>query len=281
MDGDSSMKIYQPRTSLKGRFPFRLGTTSYIIPDEIIPNLHYLVQQVDDVELVLFESDEFSNMPEPSDVQTMRKLADSYGLTYTVHLPLDIRLGSADEAERSASVQKCQRVIDRMAPLDPFAWVLHLHGDQRGTTPSVNVPVWLAQNARSVEEIIQTTGSARAICVETLDYDYQLVAELIESFDLAVCLDIGHLVLNQYSVSTHLDRWLERTRVVHLHGVRQEQDHVDISHLESATLDELISRLSQPCPVNRVVTLEVFGETEFADSINVLENRLNRSFRPL
>jgi hypothetical protein len=48
---------------MKGTFPFRLGTSSYIIPDEILPNIQYLKDLVDDVEIVLFESDEYSNIP--------------------------------------------------------------------------------------------------------------------------------------------------------------------------------------------------------------------------
>jgi len=44
--------------------PFRIGTTSYIIPDEIIPNVRFLAARVEDVELVLFEADEgMNNLP--------------------------------------------------------------------------------------------------------------------------------------------------------------------------------------------------------------------------
>ena len=44
----------------------------------------------------------------------MRRIGEEAGLSYTVHLPLDTRLGSADEKERVASVGKCKRVIERM-----------------------------------------------------------------------------------------------------------------------------------------------------------------------
>ena len=40
---------------------FRLGTTSYIIPDEILPNVRFLAGKVQDVELVLFEVDDGQN----------------------------------------------------------------------------------------------------------------------------------------------------------------------------------------------------------------------------
>ena len=87
-------------TPLKGRFPFRLGTSSYIIPADIIPNVEYLADKVDDVELVLFESDEISNIPDAGTVETLANLAARHGLSYTVHLPLDAPLGHADEPVR-------------------------------------------------------------------------------------------------------------------------------------------------------------------------------------
>ena len=40
--------------------PFRIGTTSYIIPDDILPNVRFLAGRVKDVELVLFDIDEKS-----------------------------------------------------------------------------------------------------------------------------------------------------------------------------------------------------------------------------
>ena len=39
-------------TRANSGLPFRLGTTSYIIPDEIVPNVQFLGPLVDDVELV-------------------------------------------------------------------------------------------------------------------------------------------------------------------------------------------------------------------------------------
>ena len=74
--------------------------------------------------------------------------AETHGLSYTVHLPLDTALGSADEADRTASVGKCRRVIERMARLEPFGYILHLEGDHRGRAPSDDIPRWRANLVR-------------------------------------------------------------------------------------------------------------------------------------
>ena len=76
---------------------FRIGTTSYIIPADILPNVEYLAPLVDDVQLVLFETDEHgSNLPDATLRQRLADLAAQYGITYTVHLPLDLRLGDTN-----------------------------------------------------------------------------------------------------------------------------------------------------------------------------------------
>jgi tetraacyldisaccharide-1-P 4'-kinase len=76
---------------------FRVGTTSYILPDDILPNVEYLAPRVDDVELVLFETDEHGgNLPDGALRDRLSALAAAHALTYTVHLPLDLRLGTVD-----------------------------------------------------------------------------------------------------------------------------------------------------------------------------------------
>ncbi|MRR17452.1 MAG: sugar phosphate isomerase/epimerase, partial [Deltaproteobacteria bacterium] len=109
-------------------YPFRLGTTSYIIPDDIIPNVRYLAGQVQDVEIVLFEVDDGSNnLPRKEQISELAAIAADHDLTYTVHLPLDLRLAD-DGSSRHASLSKARRVIERTLALDPWAYVLHLDG---------------------------------------------------------------------------------------------------------------------------------------------------------
>ena len=81
---------------LKRSFPFRLATTSYILPAEIVPNIRYLGQYFDEIELVLFESGRESNLPTPGDIREMARLASDLDLTYNVHLPADLFFGDPD-----------------------------------------------------------------------------------------------------------------------------------------------------------------------------------------
>ena len=107
---------------------FRIGTTSYIIPADIRPNVEYLAPLVDDVELVLFEADEYgSNLPDAALCRRLNEIALAHDLTYTVHLPLDLRLGD-EGALGHISLAKAERVIAATHDLAPFAYVVHLDG---------------------------------------------------------------------------------------------------------------------------------------------------------
>ena len=114
------------------RFPFRLGTTSYIFPADLITNARSLAEQVHDVELVLFESEDASNLPNEETLHTLQAIARDTGLSYTVHFPLSVYLGSPDPFVRKQSIQTCLRVYNLCQPLAPFAYILHFHGERRG-----------------------------------------------------------------------------------------------------------------------------------------------------
>ncbi|MBM3497087.1 MAG: sugar phosphate isomerase/epimerase [Armatimonadetes bacterium] len=253
--------------------PFRLGTTSYILPDEIIPNVEFLGPRVDDIELVLFESDELSNLPDPRTVGRLRELAATHGLTYTVHLPLDADLGDVEEAARRRSVAKCERVIDRLAPVSPVAYLVHFHEDLSPAPAPRPAPEWLAALRRSMEDLLERVADPELLCVETLSYPFGWVDAIVAEMGASICLDVGHVLLAGERVEAYLDRYLPRTRVVHLHGLREGQDHRDLGGLPEGLLSLLLTRLaSDPLP-ERVVTLEVFNRADFEASLAILEGR--------
>ncbi len=263
--------------SVKGRFPFRVGTSSYIIPDDILPNVTALAPLVDDVELLLFEIPEMSNIPSETSVQTLRRLATEHDLSYTVHLPLDMALGHSDDDGRTASIDACRRMISATTGLAPFAYLLHVDAfdtRSRAPTPAPDVASWHDNVCRSIEDLLRTGVRSRDLCVETLAYRFEHVAPIVESFDLGVCLDIGHVLLYGYDLEQHLDDYLPRTRVVHAHGICNGTDHYGLDHLSPAALDRIIDALAHEPDTERVFTVEVFAQDRFEVSMRVLDARL-------
>lgn len=253
----------------------RIGTTSYIIPADILPNLNILKDIVEDVELVLFESDAFSNLPAASDVREMGRIADDAGLTFTVHLPLDAYPGAENENERKQSANKWLRVMDLMAPLSPFGWVVHLNdppndppGEKGGENPSWDH--WLEQCGKTIDALISRT-KPELLCVETLSYDFGGVLPLVMEKNCSICIDIGHLVLAGRDIPAILDAWLPHTRIIHLHGVNSAgKDHVDIGHLDPGLLDGILAAIKADRSVPRVLTLEIFSREELERALSTL-----------
>ncbi len=253
--------------------PFRVGTTSYIIPDDILPNVRYLAGKIRDVELVLFELDDGqSNLPGPALISQLNELAEAHDLTYTVHLPLDLRLG-ADGDEQHISLIKARRVIDATRELNPWAYVLHLDGREvrQGADPAALLR-WQDQSVRALEIASGWAGNPQKLAVENLEsYPLDFLEPVLERISVSRCVDIGHLWLDHHDAVSYLEHALPRTRVIHLHGIA-ERDHKSLSHIPLAQREPVLHYLAEH--YQGVMTLEVFSEEDFQGSLAAMAESL-------
>jgi len=258
------------------QFPFRLGTTSYILPDDILPNVRWLAGQVQDVELVLFELDDgYSNLPNAEVVDELSKLAVQHDLSYTVHLPLDLRLGAAGELQHESLI-KAQKVIACTSPLNPYAYVLHLDGREvHSGVSAAEMSRWQIQAVQALEIVAGWAGGEGLLAVENLEgYPLDFLDTVLERIGVSCCIDVGHLWLEHYDPLPFLVRWLDRARVIHLHGY-SERDHRSLSFVPAEELDAVLAML---CGSYRgVVTVEVFGEEDFRQSLATLWTWINKA----
>lgn len=255
--------------------PFRLGTSSYIIPADILPNARYLAGKVRDIELILFEvDDEQNNLPTSEVISELIKLADLYDLTYTVHLPLDLKLG-ADGSEQDISLIKAHKVIELTNRLSPWAYVLHLEGKEVRDSKDPDVLLhWQDQAVRALEIVSEWAGGSEKLAVENLEhYPPDFIQPVLDRIPVSRCVDIGHLWLDGVPIMPYLKKALPRTRVIHMHGIG-ERDHSSISHVDPQELDELFQTLRKD--YRGVLTLEIFSEPNFLSSIETIKQSLKR-----
>jgi sugar phosphate isomerase/epimerase len=255
---------------------FRIGTTSYIIPDDILPNVEYLAPMVDDVELVLFESDESgSNLPDDATIMRLIELGTAHNLTYTVHLPLDLRMGDGGEATH-ISLRKAQRVIEATARLDPYAYVLHLDGRALLGPPDVQaLGLWQENAARALEVLYSRMERPDRLCVENLEaWDPDAFAPIVSAHPVGRTIDVGHFWLQGANPMEHLERWLDRARVIHIHGIAA-RDHASLAHVPPAALDPVIDLLARR--FTGVVTVEVFNQEDLLSSLDAMRGSLERA----
>ena len=255
-------------------YPFRLGTTSYIIPADILPNAYYLAGKVRDIELVLFEVDDGpNNLPSAEVIRGLLRIAQQHDMTYTIHLPLDLKLGNHG-SQQDQSLVKAKRVIDCARALDPWAYVLHLDGRSvRTSTNAELIKGWQDQSVRALEIVSEWAGSPDKLAVENLEtYPLDFIQPVLERIPVSRCVDIGHLWLDGHDPVPYLSTALPRTRVVHLHGIA-ERDHRSLSFMGQEKVREVFHELI--CAnYEGVLTLEMFSEEDFLSSLEVIENLL-------
>jgi adenosyl cobinamide kinase/adenosyl cobinamide phosphate guanylyltransferase/sugar phosphate isomerase/epimerase len=265
--------------------PFRLGTTSYIVPDEILPNVRYLAGKVRDIELVLFEVDEdeggsqpYNNLPTQQVVDELNRLAGLYDLTYTVHLPLDLKL-AADGSAQDQSLVKAKRVIEATRQLNPWAYVLHLDGREvRHSTDPTLLKNWQDQAVRALEIVAAWAGGPEKLAVENLEgYPPDFNQPVLDRIPVSRCVDIGHLWLDGVPVLPYLEKTLPRTRVIHIHGIG-ERDHASLRHVPAAELEAVLQKISSD--YRGVLTLEIFCEPDFISSLEAVQQTLGQNSSP-
>jgi sugar phosphate isomerase/epimerase len=254
--------------SYRGFFPFKLGTTSYIYPDSILPNVSRLGPFLDEIELVIFESHGQDNYPTEAELEGLVDLSRSQGVGYNIHLPIDIYLGDRSEETRRKGVSIVTKVIERTLCLKPSFYTLHL--DRRNETggEEADMERWRTRIIRSMEEILKTGIEPSRVSVETLGYPFEWTEDVVNKFDCSICLDIGHILLCKQDLGLYWRNYRSRTSIIHLHGFRDGIDHISIGNLERAHLDSILSCLRD---FEGVLSIEVFSLEDLKESLEILE----------
>lgn len=252
--------------SYKGAYPFKLGTTSFIYPDHITPNIKMLGPYLDEIELLFFESQPAS-MPSRQEIEEIRQLAKDFDLTYNMHLPLDISLGASDPSKRLTALKTIKQIIDLTIPLAPSTCTLHLPYDEAGFE-SEQIKRWQELIRQSLEQLIAAGIEAESISIENLDYPLEWVEKIINDFNLAVCIDLGHLIVNQFDIQAAFNRYYQKTVIIHLYGAESRHDHLSLDKLSPVNTDIVMPILKQ---FKGVVSLEVFSYDRLVSSLNFLE----------
>ncbi len=266
---------YQPNSypsltkSYKGSFPFKICTTSFIYPDHYIPNVKMLGPCLDEIELLLFESRGTDALPSRTVIAELCRLAGEFDLSYNVHLPTDIALSDRDPAEQQHAVETMIRVMELVRPLDASALILHVPFGENSYDESV-VANWRDRVYQNLEIILSAVENNNIIAVETLDYPLDLLEDLIVDLDLAICLDLGHLMVYDCDLLEVFNKYGFKTSVLHLHGVENDRDHLALDRLSETSASSVLQILKR---FTGVVSLEVFSFEALNSSFKFIENR--------
>ena len=249
-------------------YPFRLGCTSYVFPDHILPNVEFMAEKVDDIELVLFESEDYSNLPDSYTVKSMQDIAEEKDTTFSIHFPIDRQAGANTAVERERFLSSVLKIIKLTKTLPISGYLLHFEGLTSIKQPEIDR--WKAAIHAFCDALLQKSSvDPSLICVENLSYSPDLHYDTVTKYGFSHCIDLGHLWLNSLIWEDHITNVLETTRIIHLHGVDGIKDH---QSLEKHSQRNQLQRLKQLFSAYKgVITLEVFGEQDTFSSLSFFE----------
>jgi len=254
-------------------FPFKLATTSYIYPDQIIPNVTTLAPFLDEVELVLFESGGQDNLPDDVQLRALINFSLHQEIKFNVHLPIDIFLGDKDEEVRSRGISIVKKVIKRTRCLSPSLYTLHFDLRNCNGREETDIETWQRHMIQSGKEILKDGIESNRISIETLGYPFEWIEGIVKELGFSICLDIGHILIYRQDLSLYLGKYLPYTSIIHLHGFQNGIDHLGIDKLNERTVDLILSHLHH---FKGILSIEVFSFDDLKRSLQILEKEWTR-----
>ena len=252
--------------SYKGVYPFKLCTPSFIYPDHYVPNVELLGPFVDEIELLLFESAPADSLLSSQEINALSRLSPELDLTYNIHLPTDISIGDPDPVKQQQAVDALIRVVERVAPIHPTTYTLHVpYDDNLGDKDKIKR--WQEIVHRNLVKIL-ATGVGDLISIETLDYPFDIIETIISDLNMSICLDLGHLIVHGEDLKRVSDKYLDKTSIIHLHGVADRKDHLALDRLPKPLVTPVFEILDQ---FSGSVSLEVFSFENLNTSLAFLE----------
>ncbi len=178
-------------------------------------------------DLMLFFPQAFSS---PS-IEKLSQLKVEKDLQYTVHLPLwSVEPSTLLQPVRAGSASVLIDVIKATLPLHPQRYVLHATGALAAEFANMRLPdagktlilkQFQANAMQTIREVFEATGiESRALCIETIEFPFDLTYEIAEELDTSICLDTGHVMVGfsgNVELFEVLERVLPRLGEIHLH----------------------------------------------------------------
>jgi len=244
---------------------FKLGTTSFIVPDHIIPNIKKLGPFFDEIELLVFESQPNEVLPSKDDIKELLHLSQKHDLTFNIHLPIDVSITHQLAKNRLKAGDVILKVMELFAPLMQTTYTLHLDMQKdinikKSIADQSLIKKWQDRVRQGLETFLPQVPNPEIISIETLDYPFDFVESFIEEFNLSVCLDAGHQIKYGYNLLQTFEKYKSKISIIHLHGVDFSQskikDHTSLDKLPEQYKNQVTTILND---YSDVVSLEVFN----------------------
>jgi hypothetical protein len=231
--------------------PWKIAAPSFIWPTRVGENCRLLAPLVQEVGIVLFETQgslEYTQKDLPLELKDL-------GLDYHVHLPLDLPW------EQGSSVLNAQvkGILEKIAFLNPWGYVLHPPPELHDFKDFLRA--WRGWGLDS-----------SALLLENIEgHDLSPLWKEVEEQKCSICLDLGHLlVYEQEKILEYPNLW-PKVQLLHIYAPSGGHKHHSLAKLDSygqKVLQRILNSVKKDC----TVLLEVFGPEDLRESLQAFHS---------
>jgi sugar phosphate isomerase/epimerase len=263
--------------------PFRIGAPSIVFGKNLLENVDRLAGRVDHIEILLFHTPTLHNFPSPAQIKAVKTMGDGEGLSFSVHLPASLEIAARHREKRQKSVGMVAELINLTNELNPTGHILHIPvtpptltavpGQYFNANDRNRFDGWSQRAMDSLVTIQSRIDASNRILVENINYSPRFLEIFWKSGMCCFCLDMGHLVLGGESVSEIMGHFMPVVKEIHLHGVREDEEHLSLTVLPRARLSRWVNLLLD-ADFRGIVNLEVFTSEDLQTSLDMLLNMM-------
>lgn len=244
--------------------PFRVAAPSFVVPDTVSGNAHFLAPYFQEIAILLFQTKACLDYDATDLSPELAKL----DMDWHVHLPLDLEWGHDSHTDIEQAWEAIHGLVKKVDYLKPVSYVLH--------------PPRLPEQLIPLASRFKGMGIAPS-CVllenveETDLAEYYAIARQ-EGFRF--CLDLGHvLAYNQAHILALPELW-EYVDMLHVCAPGLKGRHESLSQLcatgKNMLQEWLVLWLQTPnSQRRRCLTLEIFNEHKLWESVQLLATWLD------
>jgi adenosylcobinamide kinase/adenosylcobinamide-phosphate guanylyltransferase len=219
-------KVSQDISKKEQVFPFKISAPSYLLPSGYIENVTYLMDKVDDIQLLIFDALKEDPLLKEESLTTLEYLAKDSGITYSVHMPVKPELTAGFKERLEAS----NFIIETLNRLNISSYTFHYDlpdGVKWGKAAKDEIQSIEAAYIKFFRALKEKFPGVD-LSLENTETPLSALDRVISECGISYCIDIGHLLVQGRDL-TEIEPRLQRASVVHFHGWEEKngkkQDH--------------------------------------------------------
>ena len=244
-------------------FPFKVSAPSYLLPSGYIENVTCLMDKVDDIQLLVYDTLRDDPLLKKDTLRTLGYLAKEAGITYSVHMPVNPKLFKGYELRWDAACF----LIDTLNQLNISSYSFHYDLPDEAKWENLS-----AKEVQDIENIYIKFFKALKEKFPGVDFSLENTETPVSALDrivtecgISYCLDIGHVLVQGRDIE-EIEPRLSKASVVHIHGW-EEKDGKKQDHRPLVYDRKIFSLLES---FRGVLTIENYHKMLYEKSLGVL-----------